>query len=53
MLVNTHLYGLPGHMTPLMHLQRVPGAGLFGAYLEAFERVWATGVPLRRRAQVS
>jgi transcriptional regulator with XRE-family HTH domain len=41
MLVSTHIYGLPGHMAPLMHLQRVPGAaGLFAAYLDGVERVW-------------
>lgn len=41
MLVSTHIYGLPGHMAPLMHLQRVPGAaGLFVAHLDGFERVW-------------
>ena len=41
MLVSTHIYGLPGHMAPLMHLQRLPGAaGLFAAYLDGVERVW-------------
>jgi lambda repressor-like predicted transcriptional regulator len=53
MLVNTHLYGLPGHMTPLMHLRRVPGAGLFSGYLDAFERVWATAEPLQERQPAS
>jgi len=46
MLINTHLYGLPAHMTPLVHLRRVPGAELFTAYSDSFERVWATAVPL-------
>jgi hypothetical protein len=40
LLVNTHVYGLPGHMTPLMHMRRVPGAELVSAYLDSFERVW-------------
>ena len=52
MLVNTHLYGLPGHMTPLMRLRRVPGAELFSAYLDTFERVWATGTRLDTRPEV-
>ena len=52
MLVNTHLYGLPGHMTPLMRLRRVPGAELFSAYLDTFERVWATGTRLDARREV-
>jgi transcriptional regulator with XRE-family HTH domain len=46
MLVNTHIYGQPGHMTPLMRLRRVPGAELFAAYLDSFERIWETAKPL-------
>ncbi len=46
MLVSTHVYGLPGHMAPLMHLRRVPGAaGLFAVYLDSVERVWDQAVP--------
>ena len=46
MLVSTHIYGQPGHMTPLLQLRRVPGAELFSKYAESFERVWADAVPL-------
>ena len=46
MLVNCHVYGLPGHMTPLMHLRRVPGAELFATYLNSFERVWDESYPV-------
>lgn len=46
MLVNSHVYGLPGHMTPLMHLRRVPGAELFATYLNSFERVWDDSYPI-------
>jgi len=46
MLVNSHVYGLPGHMTPLMHLRRVPGAELFASYLNSFERVWDESYPI-------
>jgi transcriptional regulator with XRE-family HTH domain len=46
MLVNTHLYGTPAHMAPVMHLRRVTGAELFSGYLESFERVWAVAKPL-------
>jgi hypothetical protein len=46
MLINTHLYGLPAHMTPLLQLRRVPGAELFIAYSDSFERVWAAAIPL-------
>ena len=59
MLVNSHVYGLPGHMTPLMHLRRVPGAELFATYLNSFERVWDDSYPIpdsampRRRRKAS
>lgn len=46
MLVNSHLYGTPGHMAPLIHLRRVAGAELFSGYLESFERVWVDAKPL-------
>lgn len=46
MLVNSHLYGTPGHMAPLIHLRRVAGAELFSGYLDSFERVWAVAKPL-------
>jgi hypothetical protein len=42
MLVNTHLYGAPAHMSPLLHLRRVPGAELFSGYADSLERVWDT-----------
>ena len=53
MLVNTHVYGLPGHMTPLMHLRRVPGAELFAAYAESYERVWEDGHALAAGQRVA
>jgi len=40
-------------MTPLMHLRRVPGAELFAAYLDSFERVWELARPLDTRLQVA
>ena len=46
MLVNTHLYGNAGHMNPLLHLRRVPGAELFASYQASFERVWELARPL-------
>ncbi|MGH2719686.1 MAG: helix-turn-helix domain-containing protein [Actinomycetota bacterium] len=41
MLVNTHVYGVGAYLAPVLHLRRVPGASLFSAYLDSFERVWA------------
>jgi hypothetical protein len=53
MLVNSHLYGLPAHMTPLFHLRRVPGSEFFAGYLDSFDRVWRSAVPLRRPRSVA
>ena len=53
MLVNTHLYGLPAHMNPLMHLRRVPGAELFSGYAASLERVWDAAQPLNQGEQVA
>ena len=53
MLVNTHLYGLPAHMTPLLHLRKVRGAELFSGYADSLERVWAASQPLKRGERVA
>lgn len=53
MLVNTHLYGLPGHMTPLLHLRRLPEGQFFAGYHESFERVWSSAKPLDRSQEVA
>lgn len=52
-LVNTHQYGLPGHMTPLLHLHRLPEGEFFAGYRESFERVWAQAKPLGRSEEVA
>jgi hypothetical protein len=46
MLVNAHVYGIGAYMAPLLHLRQLPGADLFTSYLNSFEAVWATSVPL-------
>jgi transcriptional regulator with XRE-family HTH domain len=45
-LVNMHMYGLPAAHAPVWHLRRVAGGELAGAYLDSFERVWDTAVPI-------
>lgn len=45
MLVNPHIYGLPGAHSPVLHLRQSPGGRLFANYAECFERVWAGAVP--------
>ena len=46
MLVNDHVYGLGAYMAPILQLRHLPGADLFTTYLNSFEAVWATSVPL-------
>lgn len=45
-LVNTHSYGVPAKDSPVFHFQGVPGGRMVPYYEAAFDRVWATGVPL-------
>lgn len=40
MLVNTHVYGLGAYLAPVLHLRRLPGAGLFDTYAQSIERTW-------------
>ena len=46
MLVNTHVYGIGAYLAPILQLRQLPGADLFTTYLNSFEVVWATSVPL-------
>ncbi|MCX4093669.1 helix-turn-helix domain-containing protein [Nocardia sp. alder85J] len=45
MIVNMHVYGLPGAYAPVMHLRKLPGGDLFDTYTTSFEHVWATSEP--------
>lgn len=40
MLVNTHAYGVPAALTPVLHLRRLNGP-YFATYLRSFDEVWA------------
>jgi hypothetical protein len=46
MLVNAHVYGIAAYLAPILQLRQLPGADLFTTYLNSFEAVWATSVPL-------
>jgi hypothetical protein len=48
MLVNNHVYGGPAYRSPVMHLRRTPGCGLFDTYASSFEAVWRTSTPISR-----
>ncbi|MFB9904087.1 DUF5919 domain-containing protein [Allokutzneria oryzae] len=41
MVVNTHVYGVPGGHAPAMHLRRLSDSGMFETYTTSFETVWA------------
>ncbi|MEV0792586.1 helix-turn-helix transcriptional regulator [Kribbella sp. NPDC050459] len=45
-LVNTHVYGAGASHAPVWHLRKVAGGEFVSVYLESFERVWDTAVPL-------
>lgn len=40
MLVNTHVYGVPAHFAPTLHLRRLSSGTLFETYARSFDRVW-------------
>ena len=46
LLVNLHTYGSQAPQSPVMHLRRVPGGRLFDHYMQSFDKVWDTGVPV-------
>ena len=46
MLVNAHVYGIGAYMAPILQVRHLPEADLFTTYLNSFEAVWATSVPL-------
>ncbi len=41
MLVTPHLYGIPGHSAPMLHLRRLMPNGMFSRFAAHFEGVWA------------
>ncbi len=45
MLVNTHTYGFPAYMSPVLHLRRRTSGSLFGTYERSLERVWQSARP--------
>ncbi|MBO0610694.1 helix-turn-helix domain-containing protein [Myceligenerans salitolerans] len=46
MLITPHVFGVPGYMAPMLHLQRDPERDMFDMYRDSFERVWTLGKPL-------
>lgn len=44
-LVTPHLARLVGHDSPLLHLRRVGGTGMFSRFADHAEELWTRGVP--------
>lgn len=41
MIVNTHVYGVPGAHAPALHLRKLGAGDLFATYAKSFTDVWA------------
>ncbi|MCP2293623.1 hypothetical protein APR11_000027 [Nocardia amikacinitolerans] len=41
MIVNAHVYGMPGAHAPALHLRQLPAGDLFETYMTSFEHVWS------------
>ncbi len=45
LLVNTHAYGAPAGLSPILHLRRVPGGRMWDHFMRSFDEVWQIGTP--------
>ena len=45
-LVHTHLFGVTAPHAPVWHLRKLPGGELASLYIDSFEQVWETAVPV-------
>ena len=46
LLVNTHIYGITAALAPVWHLRKVAGGEITATYMESFERVWESAIPV-------
>jgi transcriptional regulator with XRE-family HTH domain len=46
LLVNTHIYGVAAARAPVWQLRKIAGGEIASCYLESFERVWDSAVPV-------
>ena len=49
LLVNQHTYGIPAAQAPVFCLCDTGGGEMAALYLDSFERVWASAVPISAR----
>ncbi len=45
MIINTHIYGVPGAHAPALHLRNLGAGDLFDTYAKSFVDVWALSKP--------
>jgi hypothetical protein len=45
LLVNTHAYGAPAGLSPILHLRRVPGGRMWDHFMQSFDHVWKDATP--------
>jgi hypothetical protein len=45
MIVNAHVYGVPGAHAPALHLRKLGAGDLFNTYAKSFTDVWALSKP--------
>jgi hypothetical protein len=46
LLVNQHTYGIPAAQAPVFYLSNIGSSDMAALYLDSFERVWVSSVPL-------
>jgi hypothetical protein len=45
LLVNTHAYGAPAGLSPILHLRRVPGGRIWDQFMQSFDKTWDSAEP--------
>lgn len=45
LLVNTHAYGAPAGLSPILHLRRVPGGRMWDHFMQSYDEVWKLATP--------
>ena len=48
LFVNHHAYGIPAAHVPVFCFRQHENGDMFSSYLESFQRVWASGEPIRQ-----
>jgi transcriptional regulator with XRE-family HTH domain len=46
LLISQHAYGIPGERAPVLYLRSADDGDLVATYLDAFDRIWTSALPL-------